>query len=496
MSIKDKKQKVFGQIAAAKTLTNDLVNLKNQLSGQISGLISSLPSLNNGNDIILFLTDLLKSLIGQQEFIKVIVETLTKYLDKFERGLKITIKTVLKNIISCGLSPSIPSYLKSLASGGSGVIVRLDKIDFLDQLKVDPRSSVGNLLYDDIRPLPELLTDSSDFNTFLYGVIQDGISTNPPMPHTWKNILDFTFYQTGSGDVPNNSLIVRVNQAYDDKSIVKLNDNYIDSIKIIDAKKIVNNLVDILCGTVSFQLNKTRKQLQIEAEINDIIERLANADANDEITDDYFTFTNSEVARQQEISDNRRNGIIKVKTSVEFDASIPIERLTEFTDNYNQTSTLVEQRTVLTDTLNKISDDLAEQTPNNEDKQTVKIGFAIDMIKNLIKSLANILISPKIIIIFLINFKILYGPTAEYTDAKDFIKKNRGLFTVLFKMLEQEVVKILMSYAMKEATRLAALVVASKQYEKVQNRKNQILSLVGVGKEKLQKAIDGVKNLI
>jgi hypothetical protein len=49
---------------------------------------------------------------------------------------------------------------------------------------------------------------------------------------------------------------------------------------------------------------------------------------------------------------------------------------------------------------------------------------------------------------------------------------------------------------MKEATRLAGLAVASKQYEKVQNRKNQILSLVGVGKEKLQKAIDGVKNLI
>jgi hypothetical protein len=53
-----------------------------------------------------------------------------------------------------------------------------------------------------------------------------------------------------------------------------------------------------------------------------------------------------------------------------------------------------------------------------------------------------------------------------------------------------------MSYAMKEATKLAAQVIASKQYEKVQNRKNQILSLVGVGKEKLQKAVDAVKNLI
>jgi hypothetical protein len=488
MSIKDKKQKVFGQIAAAKTLTSDLVNLKNQLTGQLSGLISSFPSINNGNDIILFLTDLLKSLVGQKEFINVIVETLTKYLDKFEKGLKITIKTVLKNIISCGLNPSIPSYLKSASSGGSGVIISVDKIDFFDQLKTDPNSQIGGLLYDDVTPS---LFNSSDFNTFLYGVIQD-----PNVTHTWQGILDIKFVENGTGNIPNNSLVVNVNQAYDNKSIVNLNDNYVDSIKIIDAKKVVNQLIDILFGTISFQLNKTRKQLQLEAEINDIIERLANADTNDEINDDYFTFTNSEVARQQEIADNRRNGIIKVKTSVEFDASMPIDTLTDFTTNYDQAATLVEQRTIISNTLNNMSDNLAEQTPNNEDKQTVKVGFAIDMIKNLIKSLANILISPKIIIIFLINFKIIYGPTAEYKDGKDFIKKNRELFNVLFKMIEKEVVKILMSYAMKEATRLAGQVALSKQYEKIQNRKNQILSLVGVGKEKLQKAVDGVKNLI
>lgn len=490
MSLKDKKQKVFAEIAAAKTLTNDLVALRNQLVGQISGLINSFPSLNNGNDIILFLTDLLKSLIGQQEFIRVIVETLTKYLDKFEQALKKIIKTVLKEIISCSLSPSIPSYLKST---GSGVIVRVDKIDFFDMLKTDPNTPIGGLIYDDITTP---LMNSSDFNTFLYGVIQDGISTNPPVTHTWKGILTFTFYQNGSGTIPNNSLVIKTSPAYDNKSIVSLNDNYIDSIKLIDAKKFVNQLIDILFGSISVQQNKTRKQLQTEAEINDIIDRLANANANTEISDDFFTFTNAEVARQQEIADNRRNGIIKVKTSTEFDATMPVEFLTDFTNNYNQTSTLVEQRTLLTNTLNNMSDNLASQTPNSEDKQTIKISFAIDMIRNLIKSLANILISPKIIIIFLINFKILYGPTAEYTDAKDFIKKNKKLFNVLFKMLEKEIVKLLMSYVMREATKLAGQVGLAKQLEKIQNRKDQILSLIGVGKDKIKNAVDSVKNLV
>jgi hypothetical protein len=49
---------------------------------------------------------------------------------------------------------------------------------------------------------------------------------------------------------------------------------------------------------------------------------------------------------------------------------------------------------------------------------------------------------------------------------------------------------------MKEATKLAGLVAVEKQKEKILNRKEQILSLVGIGKDKIKNAVDGVKNLI
>jgi hypothetical protein len=473
MSIKDKKQKVFGEIAAAKTLTTGLPKLKNT---------NSFPSVNNGNDIILFLSDLVKSLVGQKEFVNVIVETLTKYLDKIERGLKQTIKKVLRNMVSCGVNPSIPSYLKSAISGGSGIIISVDKIDFFDLLKIDPNSSIGGLLYNDTTPPSLSLFDSSDFNTFLYAVIQD-----PNVTHTWQYILDVKFVENGTGNIPNNSLVVNVNQLYDNKSINDLNDNYVDSLTVIDGKDVLNKIIDLLFGSISVQTNKTSQQLEKEAEINDIIDRLANADVNDEINDDYFTFTNSEIARQQETANNRRNGIIKIKTNVEFNASIPIEQLTTFTDEYNQSATLVEKRASLTKSINNMAENLADQTPNNDDKQTVKISFVGDMIKALIKSVANILISPKIIIIFLINFKIVFGLDAEYTNAKDFIKKNRVLFTSVFKDITQIIVKILMNYALREVTRLAGDAALVKLYEKTQNRKQQLLSLVGVSQEALRK---------
>jgi hypothetical protein len=467
MSVKDKKQKVFGEIAAAKTLTTGLPKLKNT---------NSFPSVNNGNDIILFLSDLVKSLVGQKEFVNVIVETLTKYLDKIEKGLKITIKTSLRNMVSCGVNPSIPDFLKST---GSGIVIPVDKIDFFDQLKIDPNTSVGRLYYTDIT---SVLTSSSDFNTFLYGVIQD-----PNVTHTWQNILTVNFQENGSATIPNNSLIIKSHSSYDNKSINNFNDDYVNSLTVIDGKDVINKLIDLLFGSISFQTNKTRQQLEKEAEINDIIDRLANADANDEINDDYFIFNNAEVARQQEIANNRRNGIIRVKTETEFNATMPIEELNTFTDEYNQSSTLVEKRTAITNSINSMADNLAEQTPENQNRQTVKISFVSDMIKSLIKSIANILISPKIIIIFLINFKIVFGLDAEYTDAKDFIKKNRNLFTSVFKDITQIIVSILMNYALREVTKLAGDAALLKLYEKTLNRRQQILSLIGVSQEALRK---------
>ena len=79
-------------------------------------------------------------------------------------------------------------------------------------------------------------------------------------------------------------------------NVIKNNDDYVDSLTVVDAKNIVNQLIDILFGSISVQTNKTRAQLEKEAEINDIIDRLANSDINDEINDDYFNFSNSEIA--------------------------------------------------------------------------------------------------------------------------------------------------------------------------------------------------------
>ena len=138
MSILNKKQKIFGSIAAARTLTESMPSLK---------LNSSFPSMNNKGNIMIFLTDIIKALIGYGALIKVVVDTLTHSLDSIEVKIKKALKTELKSIVSCGVNPSLPTFIKST---GDGIVIQIKKIDFLDLLKTDPKSSSGKLMYNDV----------------------------------------------------------------------------------------------------------------------------------------------------------------------------------------------------------------------------------------------------------------------------------------------------------------------------------------------------------
>lgn len=98
----------------------------------------------------------------------------------------------------------------------------------------------------------------------------------------------------------------------------------------------------------------------------------------------------------------------------------------------------------------------------------------------------GVVISPKIILIFLTNFKIIYGPNAEFTDAIDFIKKNKVLFNNLSKRVSTIIVKKLLSIALKTITEMVATAAAKQQIEKSKSQLSQLLSLVGVPQETIR----------
>lgn len=467
MSILDKKKKIFGNIAAARTLTEGLPKLKTT---------SSFPSINNGGNSILFLTDLIKSLVGYEALINSLVDILTYSLTDVEKEIKIALKQELKNIVSCGVDPSLPLWIKSTSS--NGITIEVSKIDFLDLFKVNPDSTGGKLLYNDITTP---LTDSTDFNTFLYGVIQNDGTT-----YSWKGILNFTFNSIGVGSTPNNTITIKSTVNYDNKTLTDLNNDFIDSLSLFNSENIITKVIDIIFGSIAVTTKKTTSQLENEARINTIVDCIVNSDEDDSIDDSYFTFDNEEVYVHQQESDLRQKGIIKLECCNKIAANVPVEFLTQFNDEMLNTTNVSDKKNVISSNLDKMADQNTKNSTNTSDNESIKLNFIQQIINNLIKAIVGIILTPKIISIFIINYKILYGNDSSYTDSVDFIKKNKNLIKNITKKISGMITKILVSLALKKIGEIAAETAAKRQIEKGKNQLSQILSLVGIPQETLR----------
>jgi hypothetical protein len=482
MSIIDKKKEVFGKIAAARTLTDSMPKLKTT---------SSFPSINNNGDSLSFLTDLIQSLVGYEALVDTIVDTLTFSIPKIEKAVKKAIKAELKSIVSCGIDPSIPSWFKST---GTGVTIELKKLDFIDILRTDPNSVEGKLLYKDITLT---LTNSSDFNTFLYGVIQDDGVT-----YTWNNIFDITFNSIGTGTIPNNSVTIKANSAYDNRTLTDLNNNYVDSISLFDSGNILTQVVDIIYGSISSSVNKSLKQLESEAQINNVVDKFINNVNKTNLPDDAFNFSKEQKYAHQLDATYRKKGIKKLNVPNqlnspqnvsslnqnigEINASIPLNSLTQFNNNINSATSLLGKKASIISGLNQMSFDTIKNVKNPIDNSTVKFDFVKEILKNINKSIVNKVMLPNVIFLFMVNYKIVYGINADYGDSVDFLKKNKNLINRIVKNIGTEIIKILVNVALKYIQNLVAAKIAKKIKEKYVLNSAQILNLTGVPKNQLQ----------
>lgn len=455
MSIVQQKEKVFGNIAALRTLTDDFPKLS---------INNSFPSINNQGNSQNFLIDLIFSLVGFDEVRETLIDVLTYASEESESLIKEALKVELKSIVSCGVDPSLPTWLTT-----TGINIPVGDIDFFNILKVNPETQAGGLLYEDVA---SQLT-SSDMNTFLYYTIQDQQQTN-----SWNNTLDFTFYQTGLPE--NNSFNIKPDSSYN--NLMNLNNDFIDSITLFPSGQLITNIIDSLFGTISFNVdvNKTEKQLETEAKIKSAIQCILDANEDEVIDDSFFTFDNPRLREIKEEARNRKQGIRQLKTCSTVNVDMPIRFLTDFKEEFANTTNYVEQRFVISNAINTMADHTSSFAGQPVDEYSVKLDFIGLMFKSIIQSFVNSVLGPKIVTIFLINYKIVYGQNATFTDPLDFMMKNKHLIKEIVDKIRDMVIEILLQKVLKYITALIAKNQVAAQKEKGNAQLAILLSLVGI----------------
>lgn len=470
MSLIDQKKKVFGNIAAARTLVEGMPKLK---------LNSSFPSINNSGDAVAFLCDLIKSLIGFEALQQSITDILVHYSKPIEQEVKNLLKSELKSIVSCGVDPSLPTWIQST---GSGIKIGTHKIDFTDMMMVDPSSDAGKLMYKDLTPN---LINSSDFNTFLYQTIQNGSVETWGVTTAGHGILNFQFKATDvSGIDPNNTITIKADPSYNNKTLTDLNNDYIDSITLFDLEHLMTNLFDMVFGTLSNAANKSLNQLESQIKINTIVDKISNADSKDIISDKYFDFSDKEKLLHQQDANLKKIGIKPQNVENKVNTFVPLQSLKNTQSDINAAGTnAIQTKSAVVNSLNSIGNQISEFATSSSDKQTLKSNFIQELINNLIKVIVNSILSPKVIAIFVINFKIVYGPTADFGDAVDFMKKNKNLIHNIIKRITGLILQQLLKVAMKKISELVAQKQIKKMEDMAKAKIAQLLTLVGVPQE-------------
>lgn len=464
------------------------IDLKKEFNGKLSALnaLGNIPkgninnsfsSVNNQINSTDFLVDLATSLAGAKALKDYVIDTLVYRLPQIEETIKDGLKLELKELCSCNLNPSIPTWFQN---GGTGVQLRVTDIDFFDIMKTNPENLEGGLIYTDVPSK----TNSSDFNTYLYYTIQ-----NPSTPTNWglsvlnTNILETKFEEFGT--TKNNVVTYTTSSEYSNKKLTDFNNHFIDSLSLfgnpnsLSSSKVVALIIEELFGSISSSVGKSKKQIRLEAEMKETLDCILNSE-DDNIPDSFFIFDNPTLAKIDKETNNKRNGIREIKTSEVLNVRIDNTVLGSSLVEINNSTNKLEEVNAVTNSLNRLADTQANFSQNETDKETIKTNFFVEIVKKLQRVVMSAVMTPEFITLFAINHQIIYGQGTNYDGPIDFIKKNRKLVKKIGNIILNTLLNLLLSLVLLYITIKLKQKFIDDQAEKTKNYVSILLSLVGV----------------
>jgi hypothetical protein len=450
------KLKVVSDIMAFKASCDGFPNLK---------LSNSLPSINKLLDVVAFLMDLIKTIVGLEALKDKLINMLSYEMEGFELAIKKVLKTLIKEVFSCNISPTIPIDLIT-----TGIDVDLSRIDFFNILKVDPDSVEGSILFGD---------PNKDFNYFLSDTVQLGT------PNNWKNLLIVTYSPTGivDGEVKNDVINIKIDPSYTNKSVFTFLNKFIDSIRFLPEANTVPNIINTVFGTVSSAAGKNFITLKQEAEFETLMTKILSNydDTQVELDNTFIEFSNEERFKIDQRALELQSGTVILKECEYAPSTVNLTSIQDLLTSLSGATTSGERKTILTKHL-KIMADESTQNVGDENKKLGELTFFLNLIKGLILVILKSIAGPAMILIFCIYLKLAYN-TLNFNDLKEFIKTNLKFYLDMVKKIIIETIqKTLLSFLFNV---LKELIICNFTKNFKQTQKQYQLSLAGLsGKAK------------
>lgn len=507
MSKKNKKKETLGTIASIQTILE-----------RYPVLISNDTV---GNTSLTFTFDLLEMLgVGPDEILEWLSKLLSEkngWLDILEDAIKAFLITTFKDTYTCSINPRLPSSTmrtvypdaSEVGTVGTGITVNLDDIDAFGILNHCPVTEQGSVFYFDTNPSNGYnslnVYSSMDFNAYLWYVINRG--KNPPEHNSvWDNRVDYikkfdlvgTFGESSmkgrflnatgrrspifrvpgvgskkeilscayaeSGVTEQNKLVVYINYdryfgQFGNKTVFEFNFDYITSLKLFDSKTLVAQIINAVAGiSTSLNANLSFNQQLISAQLKEIVKRvMMTEDGSPE--DCYYKFSNEEYDKLLREAD------IRQKTTGENYKALNDEIISEVSKINNASAD--DEDKVIYSVFKSVSQDIS--TYNSDDKYEVSLG--IDVIRKFLEEtvfqLTLQVLSPKIMLLYAINDKVLDPNGSGINGAIEFFKKFENLIVSLIKQIFSLIMEYLAEFLIGQLKEIIYLFIEKLLLEKI-----------------------------
>lgn len=344
MSLSDDKRNIFTTIGSYTSVIS---------ATKLPDKTNIFPSINNKKEIVPFMLDILKVVAGTDALQGLTGDLFSKFIDKIEPQLK----TALKNqVAQYNAGGNVPTYFQP---AGTGISVKVKDLDVSGKLKTDPTSQGGNLIYDNSAP---------NFDGQAYNAIKNGNATFGVMNMKYQASTDQMIFNM-QGSSP---------------SIGKWADDYIDSLKIINKKEFISNVMNKMYGTITKSQGKTVNEAYQELAVNTLIAQMIN-------DNDSFEISPEDNAALLKRAEEIINGVVNYDMGCGImAASLPMSGLTTLINNISGSTG---QATDPNYVGNQVNDTINQSVQNKEvanaNQETVKDGFFQRLINLITQALAE-----------------------------------------------------------------------------------------------------------
>ena len=262
-------------------------------------------------------------------------------------------------------------------------------------------------------------------------------------------------------------------ECYPGFTVYEFNYDFIMGVQLFDATVIVAQLIESLTNIrLGVSVNKSTSAYQMR--ISEIIKKTVNTNGY-EAADCFFSFSNREFDTMMRESELKRAKLYPFQDVRHKATNMSNQDCLAVLNEYDDNASLENNISVISRTINQASATIIDEVLP-EDEYNAKLNFIEDAIEMLTSIFIETLMSPKLMLILLVNQKIMGSEGEDWTFEK-LIKELMNIIMSLIEQIRDMLLQKLMDFVMQMIKRLLsqAILLLAKEYVEYYTRMISLL---------------------